>query len=374
MKTRIITFLFAIISFPLSAEVKILSTASWIPTITGSWTQEGGLTYSNTVWGDTYYNSNWQDMSKSSSLEFKTVSRFFYLKPDSPRDWSFSFPITNLNAEKGYSYYATSRPNQKQNASQIYWAVVIGYKENGNNRSTKICLKRSNEKYYPSGSEAYGSAQYISYSIDGEGWKESATWYPSCTSNNSPTFCIETKKYGYTSIRWGGLTITSFSSYIQELTYIKVYVGTQAKIQIGKPSAYGRGVNANNIYDASDLIQQENYLAAKNKLYQVDNSYYEKPAFSLAYCYAMLNELDNCIEICNALIKYNGESLSAAYELRGLVKESKGQKLDALDDYQKAGDQENYNRLYNEIYKPKQQQQTKPRQQNTQPTKPALTK
>ena len=374
MKTKVITFLCIIISLPLFAEVKILSTASWYPTISGSWTQDGGLTYNNTVWGDTYYNPNWQDMSKSSNIEFKTIIRYFYLKPDSPRDWSLSLPITNLNAEKGYSYWAKSSPSKKQKASQIYWAIVIGYKENGNNRSTNIWLKRSNEEYYSSGYEAYGSEQYISYSVDGGSWKECVNSYPSCAPNKSPTFCIETKTYGYTSISWGGVTITDFSSYLQELTYIQILVGTQAKIQIGRPYAYGSGVNANNIYDASDLIQQENYLAAKNKLYRTNNLYYEKPAYNLAFCYLALGEFDKSIEMCNALIKYNGENVSFAYAIRGFAREGMGQKLDALDDYQRAGATDEYNRLYNEIYKPKQQRQTKPRQQTTQPTKPALTK
>ena len=382
MRTKL-NILLIVILFALSAhaEIKILSTQSWSPTISGSWNKESGLSYSNTVYGDTYYNPNWQDMSKSGNLESLSVTRYFYLRPNSKRTWTFSLPITNLNAEKGYSYWATSSPNKKQSSDQIYWAVVVGYKENGNSRTSKIWLKRSNREYYSSGYEAYGSAQYISYSIDNNGWKQSYTDYPSCSSSNSPTFKIESYSYGHTYIKWGNFAITDFPVYMEELTYIQVLVGTQAKIQIGKPSAYGEGVNEKNIYVAADYMEQENYAMVKQKLYKSNGEYYERQAVNLAFAYAALEEIDKAIELCNALIKYNGESLQYAYFLRGSIKEYKGQKLDALDDYQHSGDQESYNRLYNEIYRPKPTQQQTPQQQTQKrksnqnnSSKPPLTK
>lgn len=374
MKTKIITFLCVIISLPLFAEVKILSTASWSPTITGSWTNNEGCQYSNTIWGDTYYNSGYQNFNSSQTIQSKDVYRYFYVGPDTKRNWTFTMPISNLNAKKGYSYYSKSAPNNKQQSDKIYWGISIGFKVNGSEKNVYFWLSRSPRKWDSYIGEHYDSEKYIYYCVGSGGWNNSYKDYPSCEQGSSPSLKIQTYSSGSTYIYWGDLQITSFSSYAEQITYIYVMIGTQADIQIGKPSAYGSGVNANNIYDASDLIQQENYLAAKNKLYRADNAYYEKPACNLAFCYLALGEFDKSIEICNALIKYSGEGVSFAYMIRGYAKEEKGQKLDALDDYQKAGATEEYNRLYNEIYKPKQQQQTKPRQQATQPSKPALTK
>ena len=375
MRTKATTLLIMILlTLSAHAEVKILSTKSWSPTITGSWNKDVGLTYSNTVYGDTYYNPNWQDMSKSGNLESLSVTRYFYLRPNNKRSWTFSIPITNLHAEKGYSYYAQSSPNKKQSSDQIYWAIVVGYKENGVSRTSKIWIKRSNREYYSGGYEAYGSEQYISYSIDNNGWKKSYTDYPSCSPNNSPSLKIETYSYGHTYLKWGNFSLTDFPVYMEELVYIQVWVGTQAKIQIGKPSAWGDGVNEKNIYVAADYMEQENYAMVKQKLYKSNGEYYEGQAANLAFAYAALNEIDKALELCNALIKFNGESLQYAYWLRGSLKEYKGQKLDALDDYQRAGDQESYTRLYNEIYRPKpaQQNPSKHKQQNS--GKPALTK
>lgn len=371
-KKLIITLTSLIWALSATAEVKIISTKAWSPTISGTWNKDAELSYSNTIYGDTYYNSDWQDMSKSGDIEYKSVTRYFYLRPDTKRNWSFRMPITNLHAEKGYSYWS-SDPNRKQNAEQIYWGIRVGYKENGIARKTTVWLKRSERKFSSYGYEEYNSARYITYNADNHGWKESYVNYPSCDPNNSPVFKIETFSWGHTYLKWGNFSITDFPVYMEELTYIQVLVGTQAKIQIGTSSAYGESMNAEKIYIAADYMEQENYAMVKQKLYKPDGKYYEGQAFNLAIAYAALEEVDEALELCDALIKYNGETLQYAYFLRGNIKEYKGQKLDALDDYQKAGDQESYTRLYNEIYKPHQkQQQQKPKQQNS--GKPALTK
>lgn len=381
MKRRLITLHVVLIVFlcAMHAEITIQSTSAWSPTITGSWTNSKGLSYENTVYGDTYYNADWQDMSKQASIETKSVYRYFYLKPDTKRNWTFSMSLTNLNAEKGYSYYAKANPSKKQSSDQIYWGIQIGYKENGISRTSNIWIKRSD--YTPPTYGAYESiynGMLISYNVDNGGWKESSEYYPSCSPNSAPLFRIESNTYGRTYLKWGNWSITDFPVYMEELTYIMIYVGTQAKVQIGKPSAYGAGVNTNHIYDASDLIEQENYIAAKQKLYKSNEIYYERPAYNLAWCYLMLGEYDNTIRVCDALIKYNGETLSAAYTIRGLAKEGKEDYLSALDDYQKAGTiaSEFYSRLYNDIYGSNRQQQQQ-RKQTTRPAnngKPKLTK
>lgn len=354
------------------AEIKIISSKSWSPTITGSWTNKEGLSYRNTVYGDTYYNSEWQDMSTSQEIQHKDIYRYFYLRPDSKRDWKFTLPIINLSAKKGHSYWATSTPNNKQKSSQIYWGISIGFKVDGAEKNVYFWLKRSAKKYDSYGNESYGSEKYISYSVANGDWEVSYIDYPSCDPSSTTSLEIKTNTYGRTSISWGGFMITSFSSYVEEITYIEVMVGTQADIQIGKPYAYASGVDEENIYVAADYMAQENYAMVKQKLYRADQSYYEGQAVNLSLAYVMLDEVDSAMELCNALIKYNGESLQYAYFLRGLLNENKGKKLDALEDYQKAGDQENYNRLYNEIYRPKSTQKSTQQRQNS--GKPPLTK
>ena len=367
------------------AEIKILST-QWNPSVNGSWTKVSGLTYNNTVYGDTYYNPNWQDQSKNGNIDYLSATRYFYLKPNVKQNWSFSMTLTNLNAEKGYSYWSQSNPDKKQRADQIYWGILIGYKENGASRTAKVWIKRSNQTYDSYGYPDYYSDKYIEYNVDNSGWKKRYLDYPSCSPNYAPTFQIDTYSYGNTYIKWGGFSIIDFPSYMEELSYITIMVGTQAKIQIGKPSVSSTGVKVENIYMADEYMKQQNYAMVKQKLYRSDQTYYEGQAYNLAIAYAALLEFDQALELCNALIKYNGEVVSYAYGVRGIIREAEGHKIDALDDYFKAGDEENYNRLYNEIYRPKPVQQKKQTQQSkpqttqqkkstqTKTTKPPLTK
>ena len=116
--------------------------------------------------------------------------------------------------------------------------------------------------------EDFDSGECIFYDVDNSGWRKTNYYiasYPSCSPSEAPTFEILTYSSGATYLKWGRWDITNFPVYMEELTYIQVLVGTQAKIQIGKPHAFGAYI-ANSIYDASDLIQQEKFAAAKQKL------------------------------------------------------------------------------------------------------------
>lgn len=319
----------------LQAEITIIK--EWSPTITGTWNYDPELTYTNTVYGNTYYNSNWQDMKKTSNIISKSVWRYFYLKPHYPKTWGLSIPITNLNAEAGKTYFAKNNPKQKQASNQIYWSIIVGYKANGVSRIFTVWIKREYVSYNPSG--------YIAYNIDHIGWKQSPCQYPSCSRENPPKFQLETNKKGSTSIRWGGCTLTILPVYIEELSYIKIQVGTQANIQIGEPCILGEfQVNAYKRY-----MKQGDFLKAKEDLFRTDQTYLENQAYNLAFCYAKLGEYYNALDMCNALINHSGERLSESYALRGMIKESMGQKQSALEDYKLAGDVENYNRLRNEL-------------------------
>ena len=376
MKTKMyLLLLVCVYSVTASGEIVIISNEPWSPNITGSWNKAEGLSYSNTVYGDTYYNPEWQDMTEGGvTLKYATLQRYFNLRPQSKRNWSFSMPITNLNAEKGYEYYSRDDRNKKQKASQIYWGICIGYKENGKSREVNIWLKRSNAKSTYSRYEDYSSEMYIEYSIDGDVWRTSSKYYPSVLPGSSPKLLISAYESGRTTISWGGLTLTTLPVYMEELTSIIIKVGTQAKIQIGKPYAHAAGVDESKIYTASEYLEQENYAMVKQKLYRADNMYYEKQAAALALAYIALGEYDKSIEMLNALIKFNGESLAYAYYLRGAINENLGNKMAALDDYQKSGEQEEYNRLYNEIYRPVQTQAKPKSTQAKKNVKPKLTK
>ena len=103
---RYFIFLVALLGIcSIHAEVKILSTEAWTPSITGSWKSDTGLLYSNSIYGDTYYNPDWQDMRKASDIQCKIITRTFDLKPDRKRPWKVSFTLSNLNAGQGRVYF-----------------------------------------------------------------------------------------------------------------------------------------------------------------------------------------------------------------------------------------------------------------------------
>ena len=372
---RYFIFLMALLGIcSIHAEVKILSTEAWIPALSSSWSAESGLSYSNTVYGDTYYNPEYQSKN-SDNIAYKTVTRHFQVKPDRKRDWCVEFTLSNLNAEQGYSYWAKSNPKQKQDASQIYWGVLIGYKANGVNRTSKIWFKRSYHVFSMNGYIIDVDDDHVEYNFDDNGWEVNfAVQYPSCASNSAPKFSINSyPKTNHSFIQWGGC-IESLPVYIEEIRYIQILVGTQAKIQIGKPSVIGQEIKQADIYDASEYMETENYAMVVRKLYNAENTYYEQQAVNLAWAYASLNELDKALEICNALVNFKGVTLNYAYSLRGILKEVEGDIEEALEDYMMANDMDNYNRLQEEIKAQQLQEQQKKQQQQKKSTKPTLTK
>ena len=374
MNRTLILVIALLLTLSIHSEVKILSTEAWTPTLTGFWSSENGLSHSNTVYGDTYYNPNYQSKN-SNTIDFKTVTRYFYVKPDRKRSWRFKFTLTNLNAEQGYSYWCTSNPKQKQHVSQIYWGVLIGYKANGVDRTSKIWFKRSDKEYSSYGYYINGSDNHVEYNFDNGGWDVSyALQYPPCAPNSAPDFRVSSDAKANTTYIFWGLEVVELPVYIEEIRYIQILVGTQAKVQIGTPKALAYEIKPEDIYDASEYMETENYAMVVRKLYNAENTYYEQPAVNLAWAYASTNEIDKALEICEALIKFKGTSLNYAHSLRGLIREYKGQKEDALEDYMMANDMENYNRLQEEIKAQQLQEQQKKQQQQKKSTKPTLTK
>lgn len=344
---KLLASIILLIPLSLSAQIKIIENVKWAPVIKSNWVNNGGLTYSNTVYGDTYYNSDYQNMEKSNNIEYKTIYQYFNLKPESKRDWTFQMRISNLNAEKGYQYYSKDNPRKKQSAEDIYWGITIGYKENGISRTTSILIKRS----HPDSHDPLGSGNRISYSVDNGSWKTSngSRLYPSCEPSQAPSFVINTKKYNHTNISWGELKLCELPVYIDELSYISVMVGTQAKVQIGKPSIYAE----KEAYGTPYSMQLGRYKEAKDYLFKEDGVYYEWEAMNLAKCYINLMEFVNAIEICDALIKFNGEYIIQAYFTRGVAREVLGDYNGALDDYSKVGGEvgaQYYTNLYNRVY------------------------
>ena len=348
MKKLLISILL-LVPLYLSAQIKILENVKWEPVIKSNWVNNDGLSYSNTVYGDTYYNSDYQDMEKSNSIEYKTVYQYFNLKPEYKRDWTFQMRITNLNAEQDFLYYSKDKPKKKQSAYNIYWGVTIGYKENGISRTTAIWIKRS----HPDSHDYLGSGNRISYKVDNGSWKTSngSRLYPSCDPSQAPAFVIDSKKYNHTNISWGELKLCELPVYIEELTYISVMVGSQAKVQIRKPTMVAYREQA---YGSPNLINWGKYKEAKDDLYREDGMYFEVAAMDLAICYINLKEFENAIEMCDALIKFNGEYVAKAYFTRGVAREVLGDFAGALEDYRNVGNEignEYYNNLYSRLYR-----------------------
>ncbi len=365
----------------LHAQVTIRSSLAWSQSFsTGSWTNNEGLTYSSTAWGDTYYNPKWQDMSKQTSIQSSSIWRYYNVGPSNKRNWTFTLPINNLNAEKNHYYYTNANPSLKQQSHQIYWGISIGMMIDGVEKNVYFWMSRSARDYYYDGTPTYTSENYLSCSVEKGGWTTTSHVYPSCSQSATTSLYIESSTYGQTTIKWDGFQITSVPYYVSKITYVKVMVGTQAKIQLGKASAYS-GAPIGSTYDGSDLMEKEQYSAAISKLYQSSGVYLEKPALNLAFCYLITGQPDKCIEMASALVKYNGETISYAYYLRGMARENKSNYLDALEDYRLAGSvaTDEYNRLYNTIYSSNKSVQTnnsqqKKQQSTQQNTKPALTR
>lgn len=347
---KLLVSLFILIPFCLNAEIKILNNVKWEPVIKSNWINNDGLAYSNTVYGDTYYNSDYQDMKRTNNIEYKTIYQYFNLKPDFKREWTFHMRISNLNAEQGFQYYSKDRPNKKQSADDIYWGITIGYKENGTSRTTTIWIKRS----YPESNHYIDKGNRISYKVDNGTWKTTSggrLMYPSCEPSRAPSFVIDTHTYNSTSISWGELKLCDLPVYIDELSYISVLVGAQANIQIGKPMMYAPKVQDGS---AAALMEYEMYESAKEYIFREDGMYLETNARDLAICYMNLMEFEKAIEICDALIKFRSKHITQAYFTRGAAREILGDYAGALDDYSKVGGEvgaQYYNNLYNRLYR-----------------------
>lgn len=106
------------------------------------------------------------------------------------------------------------------------------------------------------------------------------------------------------------------------------------------------------VYDASDYLEQENYEMIKKKLYNSSNTYYEGQAMNLAFAYYSLSEYNAAFEMCNAIIKYNGQYQQTAYFVRGLVYEATGKLLAAMNDYKLSESTDYYYKLYNQVFRP----------------------
>lgn len=383
MKKLVLSVLTTLICVSAFSEIKIISTEEWWKSDFGNnWTNNEGLVHGSSVYGETFWNSGWQYYGKGQvSIEFKDVIKYFQFGPGDKRTWEFMMPLTNLNAERHYNYWSEADKRKKQNASDIYWGFTIGFVVDGRSTPVTILLKRSNEKYYYDGTEQYGSAMYITYKVNVSGahgsWQESYWDYPSCEPGNSPVLKISCSYR--TSISWAGHELTAFNSWASKIDYIEIHAASMAKVLIGKPIAH---VSSGSCWNAKDLIQSEQYALAIQKLYRADETYCEDAAVDLCLCYYAEGEMDKCIKMCDALIKYNGAFLSQAYYLRGLVKEEKEQYLSALDDYQKAGSlaKEAYENLYNALFSNNEgeqevkQTQTTSNTQNSHSKKPQLTR
>ena len=348
MKKLIVSILL-LIPFCLYAQIRIVKNTEWRPVIKSNWVNNDALAYSNTVYGDTYYNSDYQDMGKSNNIEYKTIYQYFNLKPDFKRDWTFQMKISNLNAEKGFQYNSKDRPKKKQSAYNIYWGITIGYKENGNSRTSTMWIKRG----HPNNHDYIGGENRINYKVDNGSWQTSSAWimYPSCEPSQAPYFVIDTHG-NHTNISWGELKLCELPVYIDELSYISVMVGAQANIQVGKPTMFSPQESVSAYWYWN--MKNGDYDSAKKFLFKDDGVYYEIEAKDLAICYMNLMEFEKAIEICDALIKFNGKYIAEAYFTRGAAREILGDYAGALDDYSKVGGEvgaQYYNNLYNRLYR-----------------------
>jgi len=333
-------------SLLVTSQIKIISDAHiYKDNIGNSWSSNPELVYANTLWGETFYNAGWQDIRISAPIKSESVIKTINFSPEGKRDWTLTIPIQNLNAEIDHEYSSTHDQAKTQNAENIYWGLKINFKRNKEDQSLTIWLKRADTQY---------KKEFISYSVDGDGWKEDAI-YPSCDKENNTDLKIETHKNNYTYISWGINNLTHFSSYIDEISSIEIIVGTQAKIQVGKVRL---NVEAFTLLESLESQMSEGkFNEAKSSLLKEVAEYgsFELLYFPLALCYLNLEEFNECIDASTALIKFQGKRLYDSYGLRGLAKESIYDYQGALADYKSAGSigKEYYERLSQIMFKSK---------------------
>lgn len=337
------------VSLLVTAQIKIISDESvYKADIGSSWSSNPKLSYSNTLWGETFYNAGWKDMNQAGNIEYETVAKVINYSPDTKRSWSLTIPIKNLNAKAGYEYSSPASPSKRQDSEQIYWGIQIDFIKDGVSQSLNFMFKRADSK------GKYGN-EYISYSVGNDGWKDSFYRYPSCDKENNTELKIETHSYNSTTISWGEVNLTNFGAYIDEISSIQLIVGTQANIQVGKVDIYCDKIENNTTAD--ELIAENKCYEAKGALLRAIRLYgsAENLYYPLALCYGNLRDYKECIDITTVLIQFQGRKLYESYLLRGVAKESINDNNGALADYKSAGTigKEYYDNLFLTMYKSK---------------------
>lgn len=314
-------------------------------------TASSNLTYNSNL--STYYNTCYLDAKKSNTISHEDFTIDLYLKDINPRNgrYDFEIPIKNLNAKTGYQYYSTNYPKLKQNVEDIYWGFVLNVRHKGIDESIVIWIKKLIK------SESYGNYEYTYYNVSNSGWKERYQ-YPDPESDYSSKLKIISWDYSNTSmIYWGDndIYLIQVPYFIDAINSIQVLVGCQADVKFGKAEiklgAYCSQETLDKHYNSlSDLMKAEEYFSAKTEAkqwVQKDGNTTEFNAYTLAYCQIRRNEMNDCIETCNALVEYNGDYVKQSYLFRGLAKEANGDIQGALSDYNSSGSigAESYNKL-----------------------------
>ena len=301
-----------------------------------------------------YYNSCYFDKKKSDTILYEDFTINVSLKHIEPRSsmYFFEIPIRNLNAEAGYKYFSEENPKLKQNVDDIYWGFKLNITHNGIDESILIWLKMDSKDFYGR------KVQYVSYNINQKGWKETIAQYPD-PSYETKLKIISDKYQKVSGISWGNIDF--FSKFLNPLPYyidainsIQVLVGCQADVKIGKGEldlGNYMGLAYEYIYKfkdyleshyntLSEFIEAEKFFSAKTeakKYIQRDGSTTEFNAFNLAFCQLNMEEFNDCIETCNALIIFRGDYLKQAFLFRGIAKEAQGDIKGALSDYINSG-------------------------------------
>ena len=346
--------------------------------VSGFWSSNQNLTYNSTAYGDTYYNYKWQDMSVTGNIEHEDVFKWVLLKPYRKCNWSVQFHIQNLNAEKNKNYFcSTDKKKHNQSSSQIYWGVCVGYKANGVERSSCVWIKRSDPEYLYGNTESYDSCEKIMYSVDGGSWQMSNTFsapYPSCKQDNRVNFSIDIRE-SKSVISWGSLKITELPLHIDEIRYIKVLVGTQAKVQIGNITAVADFYPSDSTLGSwFDNRNENSIIRALGKAPVLT----ETEALYLAMAYIASSDFERSIELSTAIINFNGSRKNEGYYYRGLANLLSGRTQEALQDYTTSGHPEVYYEIYEDLYGKKNVEtspkKASPSQNQNKNSKPALTK
>lgn len=305
-----------------------------------------------------YYNPCYFNLRKEKKIPFETYRINFPFKGNSTlkidpsrKSYEFEMMLDNLNSDEGYRYSSVANSKKKMTVDNIFWGFVVNIAHKGINESITIWLRKNTNSFHGV------QTNWIEYSINDEPFKKEMGY----EEIGSPLLKIHSNS-GKSTISWRSVYY-ELPYFIDEINNITILVGCQAKtinskatLKFGDLFVRHKDILERHNKEISYLLDDKKYFTAKKDILAMifeNGKTYELNAVYLAICQLKLDEFNDCISTCDAIIQYRGDYYKQAYLFRGLAKEYMGNVQGALSDYSNAREVgvEQYNRLNQTIKK-----------------------